>query len=464
MSVPYTPLSIIKTKRANVRPHTPEEISWFVSSFASGDDEDVADYQMSAWLMAVCLNGMTPGETAALTDAMVRSGSTLDPRTVLGGAISTADKHSTGGVGDKVSLILAPLVASFGVAVPMMAGRGLEHTGGTIDKLNSIPGFDTELEPDRFLAVLKEVGCAIVSPGNDMVPADRKMYALRDVTGTVISLPLQTASIMSKKIAENPDSLVLDVKFGRAAFQKDTAAAIELARSMIETGERCGKTTTAFVTRMDAPVGYAVGNWIEVAECVDVLRNGTGPDDLVNLCLVEAARMLIQAGAVASGSLSEGIGMARENLRNVKAFEKFRDMVRAQGGDLRCIDRPDEYPPAKFTADVAASSDGYVAGINALEVGLAAVELRAGRKRSEDSVDATAGILLHKKVGDRVAAGERIASLYSEKGELLQEETLRRVESAFEFSSVEVEIPPLITHFVTKEGADEFEMSIFDES
>uniref|UniRef100_A0A7S4T7X7 Thymidine phosphorylase n=1 Tax=Ditylum brightwellii TaxID=49249 RepID=A0A7S4T7X7_9STRA len=452
-----TPVSIIATKRDNKRPHSDEEIKWFVQNFTSGL---VKDYQMTAWLMAVCLNGMIDRETATLTSAMVNSGRILDWSEL--DAI-TVDKHSTGGVGDKISLILAPLVSSFdGIAVPMMAGRGLGHTGGTIDKLETIPGFRTDLGCDKFHDVVSSTGLAIVSPGSDVAVADRKMYALRDVTYTVRSLPLQTSSIMSKKIAENPDSLVLDVKFGRASFNKDTDESIELSKRMIQTGELCGKTTTAFITRMDHPIGNAVGNWLEVLECINVMKSGKGPKDLVNLCLVQAAQMLIQCGAVPSGTLKEGIIMARENLSNGKAYGKFREMVVSQGGDLRCIDKPEDYPRAQFKADVIATSKGFISDINALEIGHIGVMIGAGRNCSEDAIDATAGIWFHRKVGDRVEASDAIATVYTEREETLNS-AADSVFQAFSFSEVPVEPEPLITNFVTKDGVSNFSMSIFED-
>mmetsp|Transcript_7403 Transcript_7403/g.20233 ORF Transcript_7403/g.20233 Transcript_7403/m.20233 type:complete len:562 (+) Transcript_7403:204-1889(+) len=314
---------------------TEEEITWFVDGFSRGD---IPDYQCSAWLMAVCLKGMSAAETAALTRAMVQSGSLADLSSIAGPKV---DKHSTGGVGDKTSLIIAPIVASLGAVVPMMSGRGLGHTGGTLDKLESIPGFTVGLSEARFKEVLASVGVAIVSTTADMCPADRKMYALRDVTATVRAIPLQTASIMCKKLAENPDSLVLDVKTGVGAFNKVEAESIELAQSMIAAGERDGKATTAFVTSMEQPLGCAVGNWLEVAEAIRTLR-GQGPPDLEELSVQLAAQMLVQAhGAkdpAAYGSRAAAAERARAQLRNGKALAAFRAMVVAQGGDPASVD------------------------------------------------------------------------------------------------------------------------------
>jgi pyrimidine-nucleoside phosphorylase len=329
---------------------------------------EVKDYQMSAWLMAICLNGMTDEETAALTAAIVQSGVVMDWSTSESSSPHRVDKHSTGGVGDKVSLILAPLVASFGLAVPLMAGRGLGHTGGTIDKLESIPGFRTQYTSEDLAQLLQStehstdgepLNVAIISQSKDMCPADKRMYALRDVTGTVRSLPLQTSSIMSKKIASRPDSLVLDVKFGKGSFNKDVKEALELAKGMIQTGELCGIRSTALLTRMDEPLGCSVGNWIEVRECIDIMTSGTTEDcaeakkmskDLVELTLALAGQMLVHGGK--AKTLRQGVIMARDHLLNGKAWHRFRQMVMVQGGDISVIDSPENYVPAKFSVSV----------------------------------------------------------------------------------------------------------------
>ena len=449
-----TPESVILAKRAHERPNTRAEIDFFVDAFVKGD---VKDYQMTAWMMAICLNGMNKDETAYLTSAMVRSGEVLDWTGVEG---TSVDKHSTGGVGDKISLILAPLVASFGVRVPMMAGRGLGHTGGTIDKLESIPGFTTDYTSDEFNKLVSTVGCAIVSPSKSMVLADKRMYALRDVTGTVLSLPLQTSSIMSKKLAENPNSLVLDVKFGRSAFQKTSEESIELAKSLIAAGESGGKHTTAFVTRMDHPIGQGIGNWLEVKECITTMKTGVGPSDLVNLCVVEAAQMLLQSGVVPSNTLEEGIRMAKSNLANGKAYAKFREMTIAQKGDISVVDDVDSYPAkASFEIDVTATANGYICNIDALEIGYTTIDVGAGRKTSDVSVDFTAGIFLHKKVGDAVKKGETVATVYGALRNFVSE-AADRVAKAVSYQQTPVILPPLITHFVTKDAVEEFDMSV----
>eukprot|EP00928_Gymnodinium_smaydae_P053837 TRINITY_DN37744_c0_g1_i1.p1 TRINITY_DN37744_c0_g1~~TRINITY_DN37744_c0_g1_i1.p1 ORF type:complete len:561 (-),score=79.08 TRINITY_DN37744_c0_g1_i1:136-1818(-) len=320
-------------KKRNGEELTEDEILWFVNEFTTGS---IPDYQASAFLMAVCLKDMTDKETAALTQAMVRSGSIANLSDLVGPKV---DKHSTGGVGDQTSLILAPIVASLGAIVPMMSGRGLGHTGGTLDKLESLPGFKCGLSFDEFKTVLRDCGVAIISTTSDMCPADRKMYALRDVTATVRAVPLQTASIMCKKLAENPDSLVLDVKTGRGAFNQDEAESIRLAQSMIAAGERDGKATSAFVTSMDQPLGNAVGNWLEVAEAIRTLR-GEGPKDLEELSVQLAGQMLVQAiGAKGGcGTQSEAVAKARAQLRNGEALATFRKMVVGQGGDPASVD------------------------------------------------------------------------------------------------------------------------------
>ena len=398
---------------------------------------------MSAWLMAICLNGMTDEETAALTEAMISSGEQmqwvkLDTDNKLQRKV---DKHSTGGVGDKVSLILAPLVASFGLTVPMMAGRGLGHTGGTIDKLESIPGFKTQFSAQEFAQLLLStnnddelLNAAIVSPSENMCPADKRMYALRDVTSTVTSLPLQTSSIMSKKIAERPDSLVLDVKFGTGSFNKTVEESLELAKRMIQTGELCGINTTALVTRMDNPLGSSVGNWIEVKECIDIMTNKITLDDalskdLIDVTLALAGQMLVQGDK--ADNLQEGIAKAKENLSNGEAFKKFRQMVIAQGGDVSVIDSSNKYPHAKLSAQVVSSEAGFVKSIDSLKIGLSGVLIGAGRKSVSESVDFSAGILLKKKTGMFVNKGDVLAEVYTDRDEEILHNATKQVLQAY---------------------------------
>jgi pyrimidine-nucleoside phosphorylase/thymidine phosphorylase len=374
-----------------------------VNAYTAGD---IPDYQVSAWLMAVVLRGMTRTETAALTDAMLHSGEVLDLSSI---STKKVDKHSTGGVGDKTSLVLAPLAAAAGVAVPMISGRGLGHTGGTLDKLEAIPGFNVNLPVAQFRRVLETCGCAMIGQTAEIAPADRKLYSLRDVTGTVESPYLICASIMSKKLAEGIDALVLDVKTGSGAFMKSEKDAAFLAELMFETGERMGKRVVALITDMDQPLGCMIGNALEVVEVVEVLR-GQGPEDLRELCL-ELAGWMLHLGGV-STTVAEGKKQSDKLLSSGKALDKFRQMVELQGGDPRVIDDPKKLRRAQHTVTISSPRDGYVVSLKCEQIGTACVVLGGGRERKEDSVDPTVGIVLHKKVGDAVSAGEPLATLH----------------------------------------------------
>ncbi len=379
------------------------EIEGLVNAYTRGD---IPDYQVSAWLMAVVLRGMTRHETAALTDAMLRSGEVLDLSSLPARKV---DKHSTGGVGDKTSLVLAPLAAAAGVAVPMISGRGLGHTGGTLDKLEAIPGFNVNLPVAEFRRVLETCGCAMIGQTAEIAPADRKLYALRDVTGTVESPYLICASIMSKKLAEGIDSLVLDVKTGSGAFMKNEKDAAFLAELMVETGERMGKQVVALITDMDQPLGNMIGNALEVVEVVEVLRDG-GPEDLRELCL-ELAGWMLRLGGV-SKTVAEGKEQSARLISSGKALERFRQMVELQGGDARAIDDVRRLPQAQRSMQVTSAKAGYISAMQCEQIGTACVILGGGRERKEDSVDPSVGIVLHKKVGDRVAAGEPLATIH----------------------------------------------------
>ena len=368
--------------------------------------DKIPDYQISAWLMAVVLRGMTRAETAALTDAMLHSGEVLDLSSL---SARKVDKHSTGGVGDKTSLVLAPLVAAAGIAVPMISGRGLGHTGGTLDKLESIPGFNVNLSVAHFRRLLQTCGCAMIGQTAEIAPADRKLYALRDVTGTVESPYLICASIMSKKLAEGIDALLLDVKTGSGAFMKSEKDAAFLAELMVETGKRMGKRTVALITDMDQPLGNMIGNALEVVEVIDVLR-GHGPDDLRELCLELAGRMLQIGGG--ANSVAEGKQRSAELIASGKALEKFRQMIELQGGDPRVVDAPELLPHTEHTMQVASSQSGYLASMQCEQIGTACVILGGGRERKEDSVDPAVGIVLHKKVGDQISARDPIATIH----------------------------------------------------
>lgn len=379
------------------------EIESLVDGYARGA---IPDYQVAAWLMAVVLRGMTRAETAALTDAMLRSGDALEFSSLPSKKV---DKHSTGGVGDKTSLVLAPLVAAAGITVPMISGRGLGHTGGTLDKLEAIPDFNVNLTVADFRRVLEACGCAMIGQTPQIAPADRMLYALRDVTGTVESPYLICASIMSKKLAEGIDALVLDVKTGSGAFMKSEKDAVFLAELMVETGERMGKKVVALITDMDQPLGYMIGNALEVVEVLQVLR-GEGPEDLRELCLHLAGWMLHLGGV--SKSVAEGKQHSTQLISSGKALQKFRQMVDLQGGDAGVIDDPKRLPGARHTVQVTSGKSGFVSAMQCEQIGTACVILGGGRERKEDSVDPAVGIILHKKVGDRVHRGEPLATIH----------------------------------------------------
>ena len=398
----FRAIDVIRKKRDGVE-LSRDEIESLVNVYTRGD---IPDYQVSAWLMAVVLRGMTRAETAALTDAMLRSGEVLDLSSI---PAMKVDKHSTGGVGDKTSLVLAPLAAAAGVVVPMISGRGLGHTGGTLDKLEAIPGFNVNLPAAQFRRVLETCGCCMIGQTAEIAPADRKLYALRDVTGTVESPYLICASIMSKKLAEGVDALVLDVKTGSGAFMKNEKDAAFLAELMVETGERMGKQVVALITDMDQPLGNMIGNALEVVEVVEILR-GEGPEDLRQLCL-ELAGWMLQLGGV-SDTVAEGKEQSERLITSGKALERFRQMVQLQGGDPRAVDDPKKLPQAQHTMTLSSPKNGYLASLQCEQLGTASVILGGGRERKEDTVDPAVGIVLHKKVGDAVAADEPLATIY----------------------------------------------------
>ena len=402
MSETIRAIDVIRKKRDAIE-LSRFEIEYLVRAYTNGE---IPDYQVSAWLMAVILRGMTRAETSVLTDAMLRSGDVLDLSEF---PAKKVDKHSTGGVGDKTSLILAPLVAAGGVMVPMISGRGLGHTGGTLDKLEAIPGFNVNLPVSKFRSVLKSCGCAMIGQTSEIAPADRKLYALRDVTGTVESPYLICASIMSKKLAEGVDGLVLDVKTGSGAFMKEEKDAVFLAELMVETGERMGKSMVALITNMDQPLGFKVGNALEVEECIEVLR-GQGPADLRELCLELAAWMFHLGGA--ASTIAQGKLNAAKLLDSGQALERFRQMVTLQGGDVASIDDPIRLPRAKHQIVVASPKSGYITTVQCEAVGTACVVLGGGREKKEDSVDPAVGIVLHHKVGDQVASGEPLCTIH----------------------------------------------------
>jgi pyrimidine-nucleoside phosphorylase len=411
------PLDLVRKKRDGGE-HSPAEISFLVESFTRGD---MPDYQMAAWLMAVVLRGMSDGETAALTDAMMRSGQILDLTEIPGVKV---DKHSTGGVGDKTSLILAPIVAAGGLKVPMISGRGLGHTGGTLDKLEAIAGFNVNLSLRQLFDVLQQAGCALIGQTSEIVPADKKMYALRDVTGTVESPALICASIMSKKLAEGIDALVLDVKTGSGAFMKSQADAERLAAMMVQTGQRMGKKVAALITDMDEPLGRAVGNGLEVLECLEILRGERRPmsEELRDLSIELCAWMFHLGGRVTTVEI--GRELAAELLATGQALAKFREICRLQGAD-----DPANLPTAKFTAPFPAQSDGFIERIHCEQVGLASLVLGGGRNKHDDVIDHSVGLELHKKSGDAVKAGEPIATVHYNDPARLAEASRRLTEA-----------------------------------
>jgi pyrimidine-nucleoside phosphorylase len=388
---------------------------------------------------------MTFEETTVLTDIMVHSGSVIDLSSVPGIKV---DKHSTGGVGDKVSLILAPMVASCGVPVPMISGRGLGHTGGTLDKLESIPGFRTDLPLQEYVAILREVGVVMIGQTREIAPADKKLYALRDVTGTVESIPLIAGSIMSKKIAEGTDALVLDVKTGRGAFMRSREEAVRLTETLIAVGKKFGKKTVGFLTDMNQPLGRAVGNWLEVAECIDCMRGGNVPD-LMELTYVLGGAMVMLGGKAAT--LKEGIGLCRRAIASGDALATFRKMVGRQGGDVAVIDNPGSYRRSSFTAELRSDATGDVEMIDALEIGFSAIMLGAGRMKVEDTVNPAAGIVLKKKVGDSVNAGDVLATLHADGRDALAQ-ALHRVQRAINIATEPAAGPPLIQAMIDEKG------------
>jgi pyrimidine-nucleoside phosphorylase len=414
---------------------TSEEINQLIAAYTRGD---IPDYQMSAWLMAVVLRGMSRAEIAALTEAMLHSGQVLD---FSGLPARKVDKHSTGGVGDKTSLIIAPIVAAGGLLVPMISGRGLGHTGGTLDKLESIPGFNVNLPLADFRRVLETCGCALIGQTAEIAPADKKIYALRDVTGTVESPALICASIMSKKLAEGIDALVLDVKVGSGAFMKNEEDAALLAELLVETGKRMGKKVVALLTDMNQPLGRKAGNALEVVEAIEVL-NGGGSADLRGLCLELAAWMLWLGERVQS--VGEGKKLARELVLSGRAREKFREIVRLQGGDAAVIDNPALLPSARHHLDVASPVDGYLARMQCEQLGVACVVLGGGREKKEDTIDPAVGLVFHKRLGDPVQQGESLCTLHYNSNARL-EEAQRLVETAYRVEPQPPrELPPLV--------------------
>jgi pyrimidine-nucleoside phosphorylase len=395
-------VDLIRKKRDSGE-HSREEIEFLISGYTRGD---IPDYQMSAWLMAVWIRGMSRSELAALTEVMLYSGEVLNFADLPGKKV---DKHSTGGVGDKTSLILAPIVAAGGLTVPMISGRGLGHTGGTLDKLESIPGFNVNLSLEQFRRVLRECGMGLIGQTAQVAPADKKIYALRDVTSTVENIGLICASIMSKKLAEGIDALVLDVKTGSGAFMKREEDAVMLAEVMVETGKRMGKKVVALITSMDQPLGRAAGHSTEVIESIEVL-NGRGPADLRDLSIELSAWMFYLGER--TPSVDEGRRLAQTLIATGLAKEKFKQGIRLQGGDDRVVDEPNRLPAAHFHADAPSERDGHIAAINCEQLGIALAMLGGGREKKEDAIDHGVGLEFRKRIGDPVKRGEPLATIH----------------------------------------------------
>ena len=380
-----------------------EEIEFFIDGYVNGN---IPDYQVSALLMAIFFRGMTTEETSILTLKMAHSGDVVDLSPIKGIKV---DKHSTGGVGDKTTLIIAPIVASLGVKVAKMSGRGLGHTGGTVDKMESIPGMKTAIDREKFFEIVNTVGASVIGQSGNLDPADKKLYALRDVTATVESIPLIASSIMSKKIAAGSDCILLAVKTGDGAFMKSLDDAITLAKAMVSIGEKVGRKTNAMITDMDRPLGYAIGNSLEIVEVCETLKN-RGPSDLTEISIDLAADMLYLAG---KGSIEECKDMAKQQIKNGNAFKKLKEMVKAQGGDVSVLEDYSKFDQPAVEYKIIAPSSGYIYSMNTEQCGIASVALGAGREKKEDSIDFSAGIILTKKVGDTVLKGETIAKFYS---------------------------------------------------
>ncbi|WP_270330276.1 pyrimidine-nucleoside phosphorylase [Lapidilactobacillus dextrinicus] len=412
---------------------TTEEINFIINEYTA---DRIPDYQVSALLMAIYLNGMTDAETSALAKAMLDSGEVLNLDLIPGIKV---DKHSTGGVGDKISIPLAPLVASAGVKNPMISGRGLGHTGGTLDKLEAIPGYDVDETVDQFIKQVSEHGTAIISATKDVAPADRKIYALRDVTSTVESIPLIASSIMSKKLASGTNALVLDVKTGNGAFMKTEERARKLAETLVAIGRQNNVPCVAYLTDMNQPLGYAIGNANEIKESIAVLR-GEGPEDVTELTLILGAEMLVLAGI--SKTTAQARTILEDHIKDGSALAAFKQLITDQGGDASIVDHPEKLPQADGQVDVIAQASGYITAIETNELGLASVKIGGGRAKKDDIVDPAVGIMMHKKLGDAVKAGEPLATLYVNTE--APEEVQAQVLNSFTIGETKPELPPLI--------------------
>lgn len=433
------------TKKRNGEALTEAEINYMITEYVDGN---IPDYQMSAFLMAVYFKGMTEEETVAMTQAVAHSGDMVDLSGISGMKV---DKHSTGGVGDKTSLVIAPIVAACGAKVAKMSGRGLGHTGGTVDKLESIPGLRTALTQEEFFDVVNKTGLSIVGQSGNLAPADKKLYALRDVTATVDSIPLIAVSIMSKKLAAGNDSILLDVKTGSGAFMKTVDDSIALAEEMVKIGENAGRRTAALITNMDIPLGNNIGNSLEVIEAVNTLK-GHGPADFTEVCLNLAGNMLYLAGI---GTIEECIEKAKAAIADGSALERLAAMVEAQGGDPEYIRNTEKFEKATHTFDVTAEKGGYIVSMDTESCGIASSMLGAGRETIDSALDFTAGIIIHKKTGAKVEKGDVLATMYTTKPELF-EAAVKRYQNAIVIADEKPEVQPLIYARVTKERVERF--------
>ena len=420
---------------------TDEEISFWIDGYVKGE---IPDYQSSAMQMAILFRGMNNREIATLTDRMEHSGEVLDLSHLKGVKV---DKHSTGGVGDKTSLVLGPMVAACGATLAKMSGRGLGHTGGTLDKLESIPGVTIAIEGERFAKQVNSIGCAIVGQTGSLVPADKKMYALRDVTGTVESIPLIAASVMSKKLASGSDAILLDVTVGEGAFMKNMDDARTLAHIMVDIGNRLGRNTKAVLSDMSEPLGLAVGNALEVKEAIDALH-GHGPEDLMELCYTAGSIMLVQANC--AKDLEDGRKKLHVAIESGAAFEKFTKMIEAQGGDISYILHPEKFEVAKNLIEIHAEEEGYVKSLDALDIGIASMQLGGGRETLEDVIDMSAGIMLNKKIGDYVKKGELLCTLHTNKSEKEYKPIIEDVKRAYVLTKEVVKARPVIREIIDK--------------
>lgn len=437
----FNPVTIIRKKRDSEK-LSRKEIHYLIEQYTR---DELPDYQMSAFLMAAFLNELDDAETSALTDAMLHSGKVLDLSHVTGKKV---DKHSTGGVGDKLSLILAPIVSSWGVPVPMISGRGLGHTGGTLDKMESVPGFSVDMTLDCYQEILSECNMVMAGQTEDIAPADKRLYALRDVTATVESIPFIASSIMSKKLAEGIDALVLDVKFGSGAFMKTREDAQKLAETLVAIGEDFEKETVAYLTNMNQPLGYKVGNWLEMEESIDSLQ-GNGPDDVMEVTHMLAGTM-IMLGEKAE-SVEKGIEMSQKAVENGQAFEKWLELTEKQGGDVSVLKDFSAYDHAEYSFEFNAPHSGYITEIDAYSIGMASLELGAGRKKKDDVIDPAAGIELHHKIGSKVEKGQPLLTGYMNDEDFV-EASKNYLDEAFIIKDEEPKSTEMITHRVDCEG------------